>query len=77
MKSAISQIIGKTISGVLVKESQGGDPTSQAFLVFDDNTYYELYSSRKICGASGVDPGGMKAAKEYMANREIILEAGS
>jgi len=77
MKTAVKSIIGKTISGVLVKESP--DPTppaSQVFLVFDDGTYYEFFSNSKICGAGGIDEGGMQAAKDYMSTQKIIFEAG-
>jgi hypothetical protein len=47
MIGAMSHIVGKTISGVIVKE---GDetPRSQVFLLFTDGTYYELYSDSRI-----------------------------
>jgi len=54
MTGAISHILGKTISGVIVKE---GDetPRGQVFLLFADGTYYELYSDARIQGTKGVD----------------------
>lgn len=35
-------ILGKTITGVVVKE--GTSPTAQVFLTFSDGTYFEFYS---------------------------------
>lgn len=75
MKDEIKQIIGKTISGVIVKEMEGGQPTSQVFLLFSDNTSYEFYSYSTICGAGGVDPGGAEAVRQYIPEAKIIYEA--
>jgi len=45
MKAEIQKIIGKTIKGVVVAEGFRG-PQSQLFLIFTDNTFYEIYSLR-------------------------------
>ena len=48
MKTAVTQILGRLISGVLVKHSRKGDysPSSMLMLTFDGHqTAYEFYSS--------------------------------
>jgi hypothetical protein len=45
MKAEIQKIIGKTIKGVVVAEGFRG-PQSQLFLIFTDNTFYEIYLLR-------------------------------
>ena len=61
MRSGIREIIGKTISGVLVSECPE-EPRTQVFLVFADGTHYELWGW--INSASGVDRrGGMELAE--------------
>ncbi len=42
MKDGIKEILGKTITGVVVK-ARDGVPRSQVFLLCSDNTYFELY----------------------------------
>ncbi|MGE0594655.1 MAG: hypothetical protein AB7G23_08975 [Vicinamibacterales bacterium] len=76
MKDAIRDIVGKSIAGVVVKESDR-PPRRQVFLVFSDGTYYELYSgSGDIKGAGGIDTGGLEAVRNYMsATHKIVLEA--
>jgi hypothetical protein len=45
----ILSILGKRLVGVLItSEKGGGGPVSQLFLVFDDQTYFELYSDGQI-----------------------------
>jgi hypothetical protein len=59
MKDAIREILGKTINVVIVKRHPDGNPSSQVFLLFDDDTHYELWTNGpEISGAGGVDPGG-------------------
>lgn len=65
--SSLSEILGKTIVGVLVNDIPTC-PRRQVFLVFSDRTYYELYSSSgDIDFASGVDKGDMDAVERYAA----------
>ena len=42
MKKYLSQIIGKTIQGIVWRENNFR-PDSQLFLLFSDGTHYELY----------------------------------
>jgi hypothetical protein len=75
MDHAIKGIVGKTIKGIVVKKSEVSQPRSQVFLVFDDDTHYEFYSTEKINGIKGIDPGGMGKVKEHISNvSEIIVE---
>jgi hypothetical protein len=73
MKSQIREILGKKISGVVVKEGED-EPKTQIFLLFSDGTHYEFYGI--IHGTGGVDRGGIKEVRQYMAskNRKIVLE---
>lgn len=63
MKDGIKKIVGKTISAVVVAEKERGAPENQVFLVFSDNTSFELYGAFNV--ASGTDPGGIEAACRY------------
>jgi hypothetical protein len=40
----LSQLLGKRITGVVLKESDG-TPRGQLFLIFEDGTHFEFYSS--------------------------------
>jgi len=78
MKDGIKEIIGKTISGIVVKDC-GGPPRSQVHLIFDDDTYFELYTSgtETIKGAGGVYRGDINRVIELHAKAENILVASS
>ena len=58
MKSYIEQIVGKTIAGVVVRESET-EPNRQVFLVFTDETHFELYG-RYFAFGKHLHPGGME-----------------
>jgi hypothetical protein len=74
MKDAIQRIIGKTITGVIVKERHNS-PRSQVFLLFSDNMYYELYTTDgQICGTGGLDPGGREEVLRYLLDAKVIAE---
>lgn len=52
------RIIGKTISGVVVKEaSDDSEPLYQIFLEFTDGTHSEFYSHGKLSVAPAVCAG--------------------
>jgi hypothetical protein len=57
MKSYIEQIVGKTIAGVVVRDAHS-EPKRQVFLVFTDDTHFELYGDYFAFGKH-VYPGGM------------------
>lgn len=64
MKSGISEIVGKTIKGVVVNTRNRNTPREQVFLIFDDGTYFEFYGKEFSC-AGGVDKGGAGEALRY------------
>ena len=71
VKHAIAEIVGKRISAVVVKE--GHAPDWQLFLVFDDDSSYEIYGSGYLATAGGVDPGGMEAVHRYLHKTHNII----
>ena len=74
MRDGIKGIIGKQITGVVVTERENGSPRSQVYLVFSDDTSFELYSFQTISGASCVDKGAPKVNDDSI---KIVLEAYS
>ena len=74
----ITQLINKTITGVVVKRRNVDRPglASQVFLVFSDDTCYEIYTlGEDIQLTNGPEPGGIKKAREYMSDSmETIFE---
>jgi hypothetical protein len=75
----IQDILGKTITGVLVKIKKGevGAPGKQVFLIFSDGTAYEFYGDYPgFSMSSSLDQGGMERAKNYMSQAmKIVFEA--
>jgi hypothetical protein len=63
MKSGVREIVGKTIAGVVVKESDGL-PRRQVFLLLTDGTYFEFYGV--LYGISGVRNGSLEAVRKYL-----------
>jgi len=76
MKDGITEILGKTITGLVVKE-RAGVPRSQVFLVFSDNTHFEFYCGNSVIhGTGGIWPGGINEIRAYMSETStIVLEA--
>jgi signal transduction histidine kinase len=71
---ALTQLVGKTITGVVVTEGPGS-PRSQVFLTFSDNTYYELYSvNGEIVGVSHLRDGGVDDVRTSTSDRRIAHE---
>jgi hypothetical protein len=75
VKSAVREIVGRTIAGVVVKEGDGkGPPSSQVFLLFSDGTFYEFYSSfNEVIGVGGVCKGSLNDVRKYMTPRMQIV----
>ena len=73
LKDVLPRLLGKRICGAVVKE---GDrmPRMQMFLIFDDDTYYELYTDATICGNGGVDEGDIEHVRQYMSKQRIVFE---
>jgi len=74
IENAISEILGKTITGVIVKrDAHYRSPVSQVFLVFSNHTYFELYSDTgDITSTSSLTPGGMPEVRKYMSETTKI-----
>lgn len=64
-KAALAELPGKTIKGVVTKQSSKS-PFEQIFLVFTDNSYFEIYGS-SVSTAGGLDMGGMDEVRAYMS----------
>jgi hypothetical protein len=63
MKDGIREVLGKTISGIVVGENST-QPKVQLFITFTDGTYFEIYGESFSC-ASGVNRGGVAEATKY------------
>ena len=63
MKDGIRQIVGKTIAAVVIANN-GRRPYHQIFLVFDDETSYEIYGDSFTC-AGGLDKMGIERVLRY------------
>ncbi len=63
MKEGLGDILGKTISAVVVAENNR-QPRHQVFLVFSDDTQLELYGEAFTCSGS-LDRGGVPRAESY------------
>lgn len=72
MKGEFSELLGKTITGVQVREDTLLH-TSQLFLVFDDNTYFEVYSDGLINGIHSIYPGNMRTIRNLSPGNSAIL----
>jgi hypothetical protein len=64
MKDGLRQIVGKTISSVVVAKNEKANPRHQVFLVFSDGTSFEFFGPDFSC-ASGLDRSGVEEAKDY------------
>jgi hypothetical protein len=74
MKDAAAGIIGKRITGVVVKQiRKGGGPRGQLFLVFEDGSSFEFYSvDGCIVGAGGLDRGGLVQVLRYLPDSHRV-----
>jgi len=78
LEEVLPAILGKKITGIVAKVSKKStSPSSQVILVFSDNTSLELYTTYgQITSASGLDRGGMQAARQYLDDAmQITLDA--
>lgn len=64
MKGAFEQLIGKTIRSVVISQYNAGSPRHQLFLIFDDDTSFELFGE-EFRGANALDPRGEQGVLEY------------
>jgi hypothetical protein len=68
LREGISEIVGKRITGLVAKK-QGKTPRTQLFLMFDDDTYIELYGTEtgEIQWYRSCDVGGLQEVESYVA----------
>lgn len=61
---------------MIVKQHPDGNPSSQVFLLFDDDTHYELWTNGpEISGAGGVDSGGIDKVLSFgREGCEVVFE---
>jgi len=71
MDKALRRLIGKTVAHVIVKEGSG--PSTQLFLVFSDDTYYEFFTDGVLDGASAIDIGDLKTGLAYGAPEQPVV----
>ncbi|MGK2857444.1 MAG: hypothetical protein ACSLFQ_09575 [Thermoanaerobaculia bacterium] len=71
MKHSIRSLIGKNITGIIVK--QGGPVKQQVFLLFSDDTYFEFYSSERMGYSGALSIGDANTVREYMADAQKIV----
>lgn len=74
MKSGLREIIGKTITDVIVARNNHRDPANQVFLVFDDGTFFEFWGAQFNCNG-GVWQGGVAEAEYYVGRCEAQVVA--
>ena len=76
MNDHIKDIVGRTIKGVVVKESSEDSPRMQIFLIFSDGYYFEIYNSfRQLTWTKGLNQGGLPEVRNYLSDVcKIILE---
>lgn len=78
MEDVLPSIIGKTITGIVVKIcNKPISPSSQVFLIFSDNTSLEFYTTHgRITSGGGLYQGGMDEARHYLSDvMDITLDA--
>lgn len=73
IKPVLSELVGKTIAHIVVKE--GESPRAHLFLVFTDGTSYEFYSGSSIDGSARLDYGGLAHALRYLTPpQEVVFQ---
>jgi hypothetical protein len=73
VRKAFGQVVGKRISAIVVKE--GPKEMWKVFLVFDDETSYELWGAGYFGTATCIDQEGIEAARRYCRDAfKIVLE---
>ena len=72
MSGEFHKLLGKTITGIQIRED-AELLTSQLFLAFDDNTYFEIYSDGTINGIQRVYPGNMRTIRNLSPGNSNIL----
>jgi hypothetical protein len=73
MNQSVKQLVGRTISNVIVKT--GPTVGEQVFLVFEDGTWFEIYSRFPMSASGSVHHGKANDVRSYMAEaQKVVLE---
>jgi hypothetical protein len=73
MNPSVQSVVGRTISNVVVKS--GSSVGEQVFLVFEDGTWFEMYSRFPISASGQVHRGRVDEVRSYMAEvQKVVLE---
>lgn len=79
MKDNAYEIIGKTITGIIIKRNRHSrSPRSQLFLIFDDFSSYEFYSpDGEIVNTGGLNKNtSFREVYNYLGeNTKVIFQA--
>lgn len=66
-------MIGRTVKGVVVKQTRQGEPGQQLFILFSDDSYVEIWGYLySFSVTSNLDRGGIDAIRKYMGEREYV-----
>jgi hypothetical protein len=65
MTPGIGLIVGKTISGIIVRRG-AESPRNQSFLLFDDGTAYEIWTDDYLGLGSEPDAAGAEQIKQRL-----------
>ena len=68
MRGKFEDIIGKTITDVYCQENSTS-PRGQIFLLFDNETSFEIYADGSLKSASGLDKGDLNHIKKCNPKR--------
>lgn len=63
---AMTEILGKTIKGVVVKTNKKSLPRMAVHLVFSDDTSYEIYTDYHMNFAGGIYQRDMDRVRKYL-----------
>lgn len=78
MKTSARTIVGKAITGIVIKtvKSRSGYIRMALFLGFTDGTYFELYTTADgaLRPTSGVRSGGLKEILDYGADGMFAVQ---
>ena len=71
VKDSLFDLIGKTISGVVVAKYPEGNPRSRIYLTFSDGTAFEFWEDEGAMSmAGGLERGGVDQLVKMMERRE-------
>jgi hypothetical protein len=69
-EDALSELLGKTVAGLVLTANNENDPRSQLYLVFSDGTSFEFWAdSDYISAAKGMDQYGMDRLIDIQKSR--------